>query len=127
MDFGDKLRSIRELRGLSTTELAKMSGLSQSFISDIENKRRTSPTSKTITKLSKALRVPSAYFLEEDIITPFDVLSEIPDDVKDFMLKEENMPYLKLSKKAKEQGITPEMLDGLLNTLIQAMDSRKKS
>lgn len=125
MDIGDKIKHIRELRQMSTTELAKTSGLSQSYISALENKVRKSPTIDKVEALSKALRVETDYFLKEDFATPFDILTEVPSELKSFMLDLENMPYMKLSKIAKEQGITPEMLDSLLKTLAQVAKNKK--
>lgn len=126
VDIGDKLRSLREDRGMSTTELARLSGLSQSFISDIENKRRTSPRQQTIEKLAKALRVSPNYFFDESLVTPLDVFKEanrqVSDEIKEFILDQENMPYMKFSKKVKEKGYTPEQLEQFekfLDTLIK--------
>lgn len=126
MNFGEKVKSLRKGRDMSAVELAKLSGLSQPFISDVESGRRANPTADTLEKLSKALRVAPSYFIDQDIVTPLDIMPDMPEDVKDFLLSEANMPYLKLSRKAKEKGITPEMLGGLLDTLISAMDSRNK-
>lgn len=126
MNFGEKVKTLRKTRDLTTTELARMAGLSQSFISDIENGRRKTPTSKTLDKLSAALRVAPSYFIDQDIVTPLDIMPDMPEDVKDFLLTESNMPYLKLSQKAKENGITSGMLEDLLNALISAMNTRKK-
>lgn len=125
MELGDKIKSLREIRQMSTTDLAKATDLSQSYISALENKTRIDPTKSTIEKISKALRVPPAYFWDDDIVTPFDVLPEMPREVQQFMLDLDNMPYLQLSRLAKEEGITPEMLEGLLKTLIDAVNRKR--
>lgn len=126
MDFGDKLRSLRELRKLSTTQLSKASGVSQSFISDIENKRRKSPTKDTIEKLAKALRISPMYFFDDDARTPLDIMPNMPVDLKGFVIDLENMPYMKVTKKAKENGISAEMLDSLIDTLSDAKTKLRK-
>lgn len=128
MDFGDKVRRLRESKEFSTTELSKLSGLSQSFISDIENKRRISPTMATVNKLSKAFRVPAAYFLDDDIATPFDIVPDdkMPPELKGFINSMDSMPYLKLSKLAKEKGISPEMLEGFIELMLKSMDYQRR-
>lgn len=51
--FGEKLTEIRSEKKLSMQELAEKSGISQSYISQIENGK--TPNSKLISKLSKGL------------------------------------------------------------------------
>lgn len=58
MNFGHKLRKLREEKGLSQKELAKMLGYkSNSYINDIERENFT-PSDKKIKKLAKALTIP---------------------------------------------------------------------
>lgn len=49
-------RLVRLARGLTTSKLAEMSGVSQNYISQIESNRRT-PSSDIKEKLAKALNV----------------------------------------------------------------------
>jgi len=56
METKDRVRKFREKKGLSTTDLSKLTGISQSTISKLENgKRQASP--QLIEKLAKALDV----------------------------------------------------------------------
>ncbi len=57
MRVGERVKMIRESRNLSTTKLAKMAGMAQSTLRDLEL-GKTTATEKTIEKLSKALNVP---------------------------------------------------------------------
>ena len=54
MGIGENIKQIRESRNLSTTKLAKMAGIAQSALREIEL-GNTTPTYKTIEKLEKAL------------------------------------------------------------------------
>lgn len=54
--LGEKIRSIRIKRKLTTIELAQRARLSQSTISEIENDRR-SPTVDTLFSICQALKV----------------------------------------------------------------------
>ena len=58
------IKKLREERGLSQKELAEKSGIAQSAISYIENKRTNSEI-YTIVRLAKALGVTVEYLLEE--------------------------------------------------------------
>lgn len=56
MDVAFRLKTVRKKRNLSVYRLAKLSGISQSFIGDIEAGRK-SPTLYTLDKLCHALGV----------------------------------------------------------------------
>lgn len=66
MNFGDKIKQLREEKGLSIRELAKMAGISKTTLSDLENKVKDNPKKGTIEKLAKALEVPVGLLMEED-------------------------------------------------------------
>jgi transcriptional regulator with XRE-family HTH domain len=58
------LKKIRTSKGISQSELAKLSGLSQPAIHYIENGKKD-PTRKTLKKLAVALDVPVSHLLDE--------------------------------------------------------------
>lgn len=65
VDVGQRLRSLREERGVSMRALARRSGLSANALSMIE-RGMTSPSVSTLHKLAGALEVPiTAFFREE--------------------------------------------------------------
>lgn len=60
-EFGEYLRRLREFKSLSTHDLAEISGVSQSYISHVENGRKqSSPAPEILRKLAPALGVPYA-------------------------------------------------------------------
>jgi transcriptional regulator with XRE-family HTH domain len=63
MDFGKKLKQVRLEKGLTQTELAKLSGVSQGVITNYERGFRT-PTLEKAILLAKALKVPVEQFAE---------------------------------------------------------------
>jgi len=68
LSFGEQLRLERKKQGLTTEKLAKSCGVSRSYITLIENGRR-SPGKKILPKLAAALEVKTAivlnWYLEE--------------------------------------------------------------
>lgn len=56
MPLGKHIRSIRLNKGLKQIELAKSSGISVSYLCEIEN-GKTVPSLKTLLKIAKALKV----------------------------------------------------------------------
>lgn len=116
MDLGSKLRTLRVVREISSSELSRRSGVSQSRISEIEN-GHGDPSLSTLRKLATVLRVAPAVLLESDVATPFDILDHIPEDLREWMLRQKNLPWIRLNKKAAERGLTPEQVDGLINML----------
>ncbi|MBO1307733.1 helix-turn-helix transcriptional regulator [Enterococcus sp. 669A] len=65
MNFGKKLKALRESKGLGVNQLALKSGVSASNISRLEKGERKDPTLETVKKLSKALGVSISYFEDE--------------------------------------------------------------
>lgn len=60
-----QLTKLRESRGWSKAQLASNSGVSNTYISELESGKKQ-PTITTIRKLAKALEVPIVDLIEED-------------------------------------------------------------
>lgn len=56
MSIGIKIRELRKKKNLSQTKLAKLAGISNTFLSDVEV-GRTNPSLVTLKKISEALEV----------------------------------------------------------------------
>lgn len=70
------LRVVRELRGMTQTDLAEASGVSKVALSKLENGHRQ-PQWGTVRRLAKALDVePDQLFPDDDEPTPADVLAD---------------------------------------------------
>lgn len=61
-NIGEKIKKIRIKKGMKQYELAQKSGISNTYLSDLEV-GRTTPSIKTLDKLSKALEVDIKIFL----------------------------------------------------------------
>jgi len=64
MDSGNKIRNIRIRKGRNLKEIAKRTGLTTSFLSQVE-RDITSPSLKILQKIAKALETEVGYFFEE--------------------------------------------------------------
>lgn len=64
LSLGAKIRSLRTQRNLKITDLADMTGLTSSLISQLE-RALASPSISTLKKICDALDVPIAYLFEE--------------------------------------------------------------
>ncbi len=62
---GSKIRELREERGYSLAELAKKSGISISYLSEIERHTKN-PSLKTIEKLAQTLNIPKSMLIIEE-------------------------------------------------------------
>ncbi|TQR21217.1 helix-turn-helix domain-containing protein [Psychrobacillus vulpis] len=62
-EVGKRIRYLRKSQGLTSEELAKLAGISQSMISQIE-RGQVSPSLETLWKLSHSLQVPVFSFFE---------------------------------------------------------------
>jgi transcriptional regulator with XRE-family HTH domain len=62
MTLGEKIKFRRHVLGLSQAELAKKSGVGQSYISELEN-GKFNPTSKTLAALAGPLKCTTDYLI----------------------------------------------------------------
>lgn len=70
MTGGERLRAERIRVGLSVSELARQSGVSKGYISQIENGHVHSPSASKMTALARAIRCPLQNLLEESLPVP---------------------------------------------------------
>jgi len=74
MELGKNIVKIRKLRGLKAKQLAELVGIDQSYLSQIENEKR-SPSLEVIQKIAKALGTTVSELLGE---TP----QQLSDDIQ---------------------------------------------
>jgi len=70
MRIGEKIKKVREEKGISLAELAEKSGFSSALLSQIEN-HMISPPLGTLIKIGRGLEVPIGHFFEDKIDAPF--------------------------------------------------------
>lgn len=58
MDFYDRLKDMRKMKGFTIRELADRSGVSAAYISQLENGNRGVPSPDVLMKLSEGLNIP---------------------------------------------------------------------
>ena len=79
MDIAAKILKLRKEKNFSTTKLAKLAGIAQSTLREIEL-RNTSPTWDTITKLCIALKISPLYLLTDQTLEKQE-LAKIPLEI----------------------------------------------
>lgn len=75
MAIGKTLRQLRKDKNLTLKSLSEKSGISISFISDIENERRD-PSPDTAKKLADALNIDVTLLLKGEIVELIDTVKE---------------------------------------------------
>ena len=64
--LGDNIRNIRKSKKISLNNLAKMSGISLGYLSDLENNKFTNPTIDKLNKIAQILEVQTTDFFNDD-------------------------------------------------------------
>lgn len=68
--LGEKLRELRKQKNLTLDKLAELSGMSKSYIWELENRESQRPSAEKLTALADVLGVTPTYFIEEDVRAP---------------------------------------------------------
>ena len=119
VDIRAKIREVLELRDMRPVDLARSSGVSAGLISDLLNGKRDGVTLNTATKLASALGVNVLYLVEDDTLGPAVILEHLSKEEQAFVMNKHNAPFIKLTKKAAKEGLTPEQLDFLIKAILK--------
>lgn len=125
MNIGIKLRSLRKLRDMTVEELAQRSGVSRSYITNIENGRKTEVSSRVIDSLANALGINADYFRIRGAQLPTDCLPNLDPEFIALLAKSESMPFLQLTKKALAHGVSAETVEAVIDAIIKTQHKRK--
>lgn len=125
MELGEKLRSLRMLRELTVEELSKQSGVSRSYITNIENGRKTEVSNKVLDNLAAALAINPDYFRLQGAMLPTDCLPNLEPEFISLLAKSESMPFLKLTQKALDNGISADTIEAVIDAIIKGQQKGK--
>jgi transcriptional regulator with XRE-family HTH domain len=104
--FPERLKAVREEKNLTVKDLGEMCGTSGATISRYETGVHQ-PKSCMVEKLAEVLDINPAWLAganidrnNEDIIRYDDsnILNRLPEDLREFVINEENTPYLVVAK-----------------------------
>jgi len=88
--FGTYLRNLREKNNLSLREVARRIGVSASYLSDVENDRRTPPGDENLLRLATIFDIQFwEIFYRAGKVTPFirDTFLKYPETVHSMMIE----------------------------------------
>lgn len=122
--LGEKIKMLRKQRGLSTTQLADKTGLSQTYISRLENGKRTSPSQSALQKIAAALDTNIYRLLYQanaaDSASPI-----LPDEIKLWLMKEDILPYLELAKDLYREKIPASQAKKIIDTVYVVIRNKE--
>jgi len=122
--IGALLRQARQDRGKSVKDLAARLGVTTRRISDYELGRKPAPLSQ-LQEAADMLGVPMSYFIDEGVgpigeqellRSQFDRFSELPDDLRKFVVNQTNISYLRVAQRLSD--MTTEQLRNLAASIL---------
>lgn len=90
-----------------------------SLVSEILNGKRPHISLETMQKIAKALNIHIMYLIEQDATRPEEILSHLTEEEKQFVTSKHSVPWIKMSSDAAKEGITPEQLSNIVQTIIE--------
>lgn len=135
MDFGKRLKELMSRANLTRYALAKASGVSYSFIADLESGRSRKPSPEILARLAGPLGVSYESLLADAGYPPPEMparlpewLKTMPKDVQQFVEREaeKGWPYLRVLIDASERGLPPEDLRQVLLALMDFAKRRER-
>jgi transcriptional regulator with XRE-family HTH domain len=121
MLLGDRIQELRGKRRINRTELARRSGMSLSYLNEIERDLK-SPTIAILQKICEALGVS----LSEFFAINGEVIESLPDDLKSFILDPQNHVLIKSIQGMKDKGLSNEAIAAWLDSLSATIRDVKK-
>ena len=87
MDIPARLKALREARGLSLTDLAKASHVSQPYLGQIESGIKSNPSAAVLQRLATALRVTVADLIGAPVAISQESLEQTPEALRELVRK----------------------------------------
>ncbi len=106
--IGDRIKKIREQKGMSQKTLGLMLGLSDKAISSYES-GRTTPSLETLIKISKELKKPISYFIDtnQEEISLHDKIDKTEKAVKEILEDMQRIKELLKNYEEADNQMTP--------------------
>ncbi|WP_010274768.1 helix-turn-helix transcriptional regulator [Paenibacillus senegalensis] len=125
MMFYDKLRKLRKQQGFTIREVADRSGVSPSYISQLENGQRGIPSPEVLHKLSAGLNTSYAVLMQEagylQPLTDMEPPPQVPINLRRF-IRENELEYDGLHLTAEDK----EWIDRVLTALFWKVKKEQK-
>ena len=122
MPLGNKVRQARERPGWTMQVLAGRAGLSQPYVSEIENNNKR-PSARSVMKLAAVLNVPGEYLLRDDVKTLSEL--EIEAAMKNKIDRSKYFPYFVTVDEAIAAGVTPEEISYAIQFIVQCKSGHR--
>jgi len=108
MKLGERIRTIRESRGISLRKLAREIGVSASFVSQVEQDK-ANPSVSSLQKIAGVLAVSTSYILQEDVsAAPVEIRSKNKNEFNESLL--EGTILKNLAPYDEKRNMTPVLL-----------------
>jgi len=118
MSIGKKIKHLLSLREMSQADLVRQTAISKATISDLINDKQKNTSLELVKRIAKALRVSPLYFLDENAVTPLEAIPNLPQEIREFILNEENMDYLVLAHKIKAMDLPAEAIEKIIESYV---------
>jgi len=118
MSIGKKIKHLLSLREMSQADLVRQTAISKATISDLINDKQKNTSLELIRRIAAALRVSPLYFMDENAVTPFEAIPNLPQEIRQFILNEENMDYLVLAHKIKTMDLPAEAVEKIIESYV---------
>lgn len=122
INFGEKLKAIRNQRGMTIADLAEKAGITQSYISKLETGVKKDPSWKVVQSLAAALLVDISDFRDDTQVPLYTIIDHLPQDLQDFVLSQRNIPFIEVARDCVELDLSPEALRLYVQALAKARD-----
>jgi len=119
LELGKKIKELRKKRNYSARELSERSGVARSLISQLETGKRQSTSMDTVYRLAKALDVPISSIFTEESSAGLPTSYKQANDFSHLVINEESLPYLPTLQKAQKAGLTPDLLNELIDLILR--------
>lgn len=107
--LGEKIKKLRKQHKKTLYLLSEQTGISVSYLSQLERDTRENPTKDKLERIADAFNVPISFFYDDEKesipITSRYPINYLSDDIKEWILKEESIPYLMFAKKLSEGNL----------------------
>lgn len=115
--IGERIKRLREERDLKASDVAKITGIAQSYLSEIETGKRNNPSADVLKKLADYFNTSIDYIIGGEKVPLMDFIHLFPEEEAEYVRSHKETAWVHLVRRMRADELSPESVAQLIEAV----------